>query len=97
MADLVNEFATVNGLSLRGHTLVWYGVMPAWTDEIATAAEAERELVRHIEAVVSRYKSSVRSWNVVNEPLRDDAARGSDLRPFIWQRKLGASPDALGG
>jgi endo-1,4-beta-xylanase len=84
------SFAIAHGLGLRGHTLVWYGVMPPWTEEIATAAEAERELVRHIEMVVSRYKSSVRSWNVVNEPLRDEARRASDLRPLIWQRRLGA-------
>src|SRR5437660_1347627 len=89
-ADLVSNFAAANGLGLRGHTLVWYGVMPPWTEQIATAAEAERELVGHIQTVVSRYKSSIRSWNVVNEPLRDDARRGSDLRPLIWQRRLGA-------
>ena len=89
-ADTVASFAMAHGLGLRGHTLVWYGVMPPWTEEIATAAEAEHELVRHIEMVVSRYKSSVRSWNVVNEPLRDEARRASDLRPLIWQRRLGA-------
>jgi endo-1,4-beta-xylanase len=69
--------------------------MPAWTEEIATAVEAERELVRHIGTVVSRYKPAIRSWNVVNEPLRDDAVRGSDLRPFVWQRRLGADYIAI--
>jgi endo-1,4-beta-xylanase len=94
-ADLVSNFAAANGLALRGHTLVWYGVMPPWTEQIATAAEAERELVGHIQTVVSRYKSSIRSWNVVNEPLRDDASRASDLRPLIWQRRLGADYIAI--
>jgi endo-1,4-beta-xylanase len=94
-ADHVSAFATANGVGLRGHTLVWYGVMPPWTEEIATAAEAERELVRHIETVVSRYKTSIRSWNVVNEPLRDDGRRASDLRPLIWQRRLGADYIAI--
>ncbi|GAC1549591.1 MAG: endo-1,4-beta-xylanase [Beijerinckiaceae bacterium] len=94
-ADAVSGFATTHGLGLRGHTLVWYGVMPPWTQEIASAAEAERELVRHIETVVSRYKASIRSWNVVNEPLRDDAARASDLRALVWQRWLGADYIAI--
>src|SRR5947209_133990 len=94
-ADLVSNFAAANGLALRGHTLVWYGVMPPWAEQIATAAEAERELVGHIQTVVSRYKSSIRSWNVVNEPLRDDASRASDLRPLIWQRRLGADYIAI--
>jgi endo-1,4-beta-xylanase len=94
-ADSVSAFAQSNDLALRGHTLVWYGVMPPWTEEIASAAEAERELVRHIETVVSRYKPAIRSWNVVNEPLRDDAARGADLRPLVWQRRLGADYIAI--
>lgn len=94
-ADSVSAFAQANDLALRGHTLVWYGVMPKWTEEIATPVEAERELVRHIETVVSRYKPTIRSWNVVNEPLRDDAARAGDLRPLIWQRRLGADYIAI--
>jgi endo-1,4-beta-xylanase len=94
-ADSVSAFAQSNDLALRGHTLVWYGVMPQWTEEIASAVEAERELVRHIGTVVSRYKPTIRSWNVVNEPLRDDAVRGSDLRPFVWQRRLGADYIAI--
>ncbi len=94
-ADTIAAFAQANGLPLRGHTLVWYGVMPKWTEEIATSLEAERELVRHIETVVSRYKSTIRSWNVVNEPLRDDATRAADLRPFIWQRRLGSDYIAI--
>jgi endo-1,4-beta-xylanase len=94
-ADRVSAFAMANDLTLRGHTLVWYGVMPPWTEEIATPAEAERELVRHIETVVSRYKTSIRSWNVVNEPLRDDARQPADLRSLIWQRRLGADYIAI--
>ena len=32
--------------------------------------EAERELVRHIEVVVDRYKGRIATWDVVNEVIR---------------------------
>ncbi|MGL4287212.1 MAG: endo-1,4-beta-xylanase, partial [Phreatobacter sp.] len=66
-ADKQLAFAAENGMDLRGHTLVWYGAMPDWTKTIASAAEAERELVRHIETVVGRYRGRIKSWDVVNE------------------------------
>lgn len=88
-------FASANGMELRGHTLAWYGAMPDWTRAIASPAEAERELVGHIETVVGRYRGRIRSWDVVNEPIPDDPSSRSDLRPSIWTRRLGESYIAL--
>jgi len=90
-ADYVADFARRNGLALRGHTLAWYGAMPEWTNGITTAREAERELVNHIETVVSRYRDVVSSWDVVNEPVPDRPASVEDLRPSVWTRCLGQS------
>jgi endo-1,4-beta-xylanase len=70
-ADALIDFARQNKLQLRGHTLAWYGAMPAWTSEIDSRAEAERELIDHIETVMSRYRGAIPSWDVVNEPLLD--------------------------
>lgn len=89
------DFAARNGMELRGHTLVWYGAMPDWTKTIGTAAEAERELSAHIERVMSRYKGRIRSWDVINEPIPDDPASRSDIRPSIWQQRLGESHIAM--
>jgi len=41
-ADALMDFARQNGIKLRGHTLAWYGGMPAWTAGIDSRAEAER-------------------------------------------------------
>lgn len=90
-ADHIADFARRNGLALRGHTLAWYGAMPEWTNAIATAREAERELVAHIETVVSRYRDVVSSWDVVNEPVPERPASIGDLRPSVWTRCLGDS------
>jgi endo-1,4-beta-xylanase len=92
-ADALMDFARQNGIEVRGHTLAWYGGMPAWTAAIDSRAEAERELVDHIETVVSRYRGAIPSWDVVNEPLLDWPKDATSLRPSIWTRQLG--PDYL--
>lgn len=88
-ADKIAAFARSNGLGLRGHTLAWYGGMPAWANAITSPVEAERELTGHIEAVVSRYRGFIGSWDVVNEPMSENPASPRDLRPFVWTKTLG--------
>ncbi len=92
-ADALMDFARQNDIEVRGHTLAWYGGMPAWTAAIGSRAEAERELVGHIETVVSRYRGAIPSWDVVNEPLVDWPEDEFSLRPSIWTSRLG--PDYL--
>jgi endo-1,4-beta-xylanase len=92
-ADAIIDFARQNAIEVRGHTLAWYGALPAWTETIGSRAEAERELNDHIETVVSRYRGAIPSWDVVNEPLVDWPESASSLRPSIWARRLG--PDYL--
>jgi endo-1,4-beta-xylanase len=92
-ADGLVDFARQNKIEIRGHTLAWYGAMPAWTATIESRAEAERELVDHIETVVSRYRGAIPSWDVVNEPLVDRPADAASLRPSVWSKLLG--PDYL--
>ncbi len=92
-SDAIVDFGRQNNIEVRGHTLAWYGALPAWTEEIATSAEAQRELVDHIETVVSRYRGAIPSWDVVNEPLAEWPKDATSLRPSIWSRRLG--PDYL--
>lgn len=89
--DKLLDFAKRNDLKMRGHNLVWYYGLPDWTREISSAAEAERELVRHIETVVSHYRGSLVSWDVVNEPIPDNPTHSADRRDFLWSHYLGAS------
>jgi endo-1,4-beta-xylanase len=89
-ADMMVDFARQNRLEIRGHTLAWYGAMPAWTEVISNHAEAERELTDHIETVVSRYRGAIPCWDVINEPLVDWPENESAFRPSIWARRLGA-------
>lgn len=88
-ADALIDFARQNHIAIRGHTLAWYGALPPWTSELDSRAEAERELVDHIETVVSRYRGDIPSWDVVNEPLVDWPRDRFSLRPSIWTTRLG--------
>jgi endo-1,4-beta-xylanase len=92
-ADALVDFARQHEIAIRGHTLAWYGGMPAWTAAIDSRAEAEQELVDHIETVVCRYRGAIPSWDVVNEPLVDWPEDATSLRPSIWTRQLG--PDYI--
>ena len=89
-ADTIAAFARSNGLGLRGHTLAWYGGMPAWAEAITSPVEAEWVLTSHIEAVVSRYRGFIGSWDVVNEPMPENPVSPRDLRSFVWTKTLGA-------
>jgi endo-1,4-beta-xylanase len=89
-ADALVDFARQNKIEVRGHTLAWYAGMPAWTAAIDSRAEAERELVGHIETVVSRYRGAIPSWDVVNEPLVDWPEDATSLRPSVWTKLLGS-------
>jgi endo-1,4-beta-xylanase len=89
-ADALVDFGRQHEIAVRGHTLAWYGGMPAWTAAIDSRAEAERELVDHIETVVYRYRGAIPSWDVVNEPLLDWPEDATSLRPSIWTKQLGA-------
>src|SRR6478752_50584 len=66
-ADELVAFAEANRKSLRGHTLLWGEALPPWAKQMTTRAEAERELVNHIEIVVDRYKGRIATWDVINE------------------------------
>jgi endo-1,4-beta-xylanase len=91
--DRLLAFADKYGLQMRGHTLAWYGAMPDWTNQISTAKEAQGELRRHIAKVVGRYGGRIKSWDVINEAIADDPAKPTDLRPSVWQERMG--PDYI--
>jgi endo-1,4-beta-xylanase len=88
-ADALLEFAQTNGITMRGHNLVWYADLPDWTKAIQDARTAERTLVDHISTVVSYYSGKLTSWDVVNEPIPDIVKSPIDRRESLWSNFLG--------
>ena len=88
-ADGLLDFARQNGMTMRGHNLVWYADLPEWTKQIKDAATAERALRDHVATVVSYYRGKLTSWDVVNEPIPDFPKRPTERRDSLWQALLG--------
>ncbi len=88
-ADAIVDFASANGLAMRGHTLLWYYRTPRWFRELPSAAAAQRAMLDHIAAVAGRYRGRMRIWDVVNEPIEPAHGRADGLRGAIFADKIG--------
>jgi endo-1,4-beta-xylanase len=88
-ADALAAFADVNGLRLRGHTLLWYAHVPDWWDAIADRRAAERAVLDHIAESVGRYRGRIASWDVVNEAIEVADGRNDGLRRAVFLDRFG--------
>ena len=85
-ADRVVEFAESNGQDIHGHTLVWHSQLPSWVaDGSFTQDELLTVMDDHISTTMGRYEGRIDTWDVVNEPIGDDAR----LRDSVFHRTLG--------
>jgi endo-1,4-beta-xylanase len=76
-ADAIAEFAQENDLMMRGHALVWHQQHGGWIFEAEDGGKVSKEellsrMKTHIDSVVSRYKGTIYSWDVVNEAIADN-------------------------
>jgi len=89
-ADWIMDFAEANGLSVRGHTLIWEQSIVDATPDYVTAITDPEELralmANHIQTVVGRYRGRIDAWDVVNEPLE---TLGSRLYENVFYELLG--------
>ncbi|HUO01144.1 MAG TPA: endo-1,4-beta-xylanase [Rhizomicrobium sp.] len=91
-ADQIIDWADVNGMKVRGHTLLWNRpeYMPEWLLNYdlgpRPATEAERLLREHITTVCRRYGARIFTYDVVNETI--DPETGG-MRDTIFTRALG--------
>ncbi len=90
------DFAKENGISMRGHTLVWHNQTPKWFfcenyNELYPLADRETILARlenyiHgvLDFVQTNYPGIIYAWDVVNEIVDE-----GDFRKSIWTRTVG--------
>jgi endo-1,4-beta-xylanase len=93
-ADLLIDWATAQGIGVRGHTLLWHREerFPAWvaSHDYGTrpAHEAARLLTDHISTVATRYAATIHSFDVVNETVDPDSGA---LRETTLSRAFGGT------
>jgi len=87
--DRLFAFARNRGLSVRGHTLVWYYANPPWLPPLLTSRRDEKLLTGHVQTVLKRYPMA--SVDVVNEALAPpgEEVRADGLRPSPWLDAFG--------
>ena len=101
-ADGLVNLALNNGMTVRGHCLVWHQQQPQWVssdgkknDKNWSRTEALAIMKNHITTVMQHFKGKVVEWDVVNECLDDDQSivrsnpEGYSLRQNVWQRAIG--------
>ena len=98
-SDAIVDFASQNGMKVRGHTLVWGNQLPEWVLEGEYSREEWIEILRqHINTVVGRYRDTqssalegqgktVIAWDVVNEAIGEKG----ELLDNFWLQKIGPS------
>jgi endo-1,4-beta-xylanase len=89
-ADSLVRLARRNGMTVRGHTLVYGLQLPRWITHPRrpwTRKTLLRVMRRHIARVVRHYRGRVSQWDVVNEPL-NSAGR---FTPNVWFKTIGPS------
>jgi endo-1,4-beta-xylanase len=83
-ADRVVNHARSQGMSLRGHTLVWHSQLPGWVQNLS-GGSLRSAMQNHINQVAGRYRGQIDSWDVVNEAFEENGSR----RQSVFQRQLG--------
>lgn len=87
-ADSLADFAKANNMNVHGHTLVFSEANPVWMQN-TLLAERQKVMTDHISTIVRHFAKDIQSWDVVNEPLLDEAVSSSDLRRNLWFLAMG--------
>jgi endo-1,4-beta-xylanase len=98
-ADSLVDLAKKHGIAVHGHALVFGEANPPWFNNLPVNDESEKEEIKnimttHIQKTMTRYKGKIKSWDVINEPLKDNGqANGKNgkavFRPHKWHQAMG--------
>jgi endo-1,4-beta-xylanase len=87
--DRLVAFATEHALAVHGHALWWHGSVPAPLKGMSRQDFAASAL-RHLRVTIRRYAGRMHSWDVINEPLEEEAGgRPDGLRLTRFLEALG--------
>ncbi|WP_394814027.1 endo-1,4-beta-xylanase [Streptomyces litchfieldiae] len=80
--DRILNHARQQGMSVRGHALLWHNQQPGWAQSME-GSSLRSAMTNHITQVAGHYRGQIHSWDVVNEAFADGtsgARRDSNLQ-----------------
>ncbi len=73
--DRIVNHARQQGMSVRGHALVWHSQQPGWAQGLE-GSTLRSAMINHINQVAGHYRGQIHSWDVVNEAFADGGSGG---------------------
>ncbi|MEO3771138.1 endo-1,4-beta-xylanase [Micromonospora sp. B9E7] len=73
--DRLVSHAQANGMSVRGHALLWHQQQPGWAQGMSGSA-LRNAAINHVTQVATHYRGKIHSWDVVNEAFADGGSGG---------------------
>ncbi|WFE36152.1 endo-1,4-beta-xylanase [Micromonospora sp. WMMD975] len=73
--DRLVSHARANGMSVRGHALLWHQQQPGWAQGMSGSA-LRNAAINHVTQVATHFKGQIYAWDVVNEAFADGGSGG---------------------
>ncbi|MEH1164142.1 endo-1,4-beta-xylanase [Micromonospora sp. CPCC 205539] len=73
--DRLVSHARANGMSVRGHALLWHAQQPGWAQGLSGSA-LRNAAINHVTQVATHFRGQIQSWDVVNEAFADGGSGG---------------------
>ncbi|MEU7655643.1 endo-1,4-beta-xylanase [Micromonospora taraxaci] len=73
--DRLVSHAQANGMSVRGHALLWHQQEPGWAQGMSGSA-LRSAMINHVTQVATHFRGKIYAWDVVNEAFADGGSGG---------------------
>ncbi|MEU8114297.1 endo-1,4-beta-xylanase [Micromonospora sp. NPDC048947] len=73
--DRLVSHAQANGMSVRGHALLWHQQEPGWAQGMSGSA-LRSAMINHVTQVATHFRGKIYAWDVVNEAFADGGGGG---------------------
>ncbi|MER5702794.1 endo-1,4-beta-xylanase [Micromonospora sp. NPDC002296] len=73
--DRLVSHAQANGMSVRGHALLWHAQQPGWAQGLS-GTTLRNAAINHVTQVATHFRGKIHSWDVVNEAFADGGSGG---------------------
>jgi len=73
--DRIVSHARANGMSVRGHALLWHAQQPGWAQGLS-GGDLRNAAINHVTQVATHFRGQIYAWDVVNEAFADGGGGG---------------------